>query len=259
MKIKTKKDWWKGFFNETYLLTDARSVDNPALTRKEVTLIEDLLRLDKKDRILDLCGGQGRHAQELARRGYLDLTVLDYSTYLTRLGRSVTKENGLNVKYLQRDARSTRLKSSDYSVVFIMANSFGYFPRERENIQILKETNRLLKSGGRLLLDLTDPDYLRGRLKPVSWHEANKDVIVCRQRVLAKDIIRAREVVISKKKGMIRDGYYCERIYSRDKIRHLLRRTGFRNIEIKNNVSLHRKIRDYGFLTSRMFITAAKA
>ncbi len=259
MKIKTKKDWWKGFFDETYLLTDARSVGNPSLTRKEVTLLETLLSLHKQDRILDLCGGQGRHALELARRGYRDLTVLDYSSYLTRLGRNQTREKGLNVKYLQRDARSTRLKSNDYSVVFIMANSFGYFSRERENIRVLKEANRVLKTGGRLLLDLTDADYLRSRLKPVSWHEANKDVIVCRQRQLTKDLIKAREVVISKKKGLIRDGYYCERIYNRNKIRQLLKTTGYKNIEIKNKISLHKKVKDYGFLTSRMFVTATKA
>lgn len=256
--MSLRKYWWKDFFNEIYLITDARSVLNPALTRQETCLLETVLDLDKDDRILDLCGGHGRHSLELARRGYRDLTVLDYSKYLIRLGASLAKEAGRKIRFKCCDARFSGLKAEDYSVIFIMANSFGYFLEERENLRILKETHRLLKKGGRLLLDLTNPDYIRSNLKPFSWHEANKDVIVYRKRDIKGDIIRAREIVISKKKGLLRDGYYCERIYNKDKITSLLKKAGFRNLSIKNNISLHKKKKDYGFLTSRMIVTATK-
>lgn len=254
--MKQYKEWWKGFFNEIYLITDARSVCDDALTRKEVNLVEKLLDLGKTDRILDLCGGQGRHSLELAKQGYQDLTVVDFSRFLINLGKKEAR--GLNIKFLQRDARFTRLKNNDYSVVFIMANSFGYFLEERDNLKVLKEIHRLLKRGGRLLLDLSDPGYIRKNLKPTSWHEANKDIIVCRHRELSKGLIKAREIVISKKDGLIRDGYYCEHIYSKNKIRSLLKNAGFKDISIKNNLSLHNDCKDYGFLTSRMFVTALK-
>ena len=258
MKNYTRNDWWKDFFNKIYLITDARSICNPSLTRQEVGLLEEVLDLDKNDRILDLCGGYGRHSLELARRGYRDLTVLDFSNYLIRLGRKMARKAYLNIKFVRGDARFSGLKANDYSVIFIMANSFGYFQDQRENLLILKESHRLLKRGGRLLLDLTNPDYVRNNLKRLSWHEASKDVIVCRQRELKGNIIRAREIVISKKKGLIRDGCYCEQIYNRDRITRLLKGIGFKNLSIKKNISLHKDKRDYGFLTSRMIVTAVK-
>ena len=257
--MKIERDWWKDFFNETYLVTDARSVCNPVLTRREVDLLENMLGLDRSDRILDVCGGQGRHSLELARRGYRDLTVVDFSNYLVRLGRKTAKTDNLQVKFVRRDARSSGLKAGGYSAAFIMANSFGYFVDEKENLGILKEVFRLLKRGGRLLLDLTDADYAKKNLKPLSWHAADGDTIVCRQREIESDVVKAREIVLSKTKGLIRDGYYCERMYSKTRISRLLKRAGFDGLSVRKKITLHTHSKDYGFLTSRMIVTAAKA
>lgn len=255
--MKVKKDWWKDFFNHIYLITDSRSVCDSHLTCKEVDLIESFLNLNKNNNILDLCGGQGRHSLELARRGYRNLTVLDFSGFLINLGKQQAKKEGLKVKFVRRDSRTSKLKSNHYCRVFIMSNSFGYFPDERENIRILKETYRILKRGGKLLLDLCDADYVKNKLTPISLHEACEDVIVLRQRKLENGIITAREIVVSKKNGLLRDGTYCEKLYNKNKITQLLKKVGFTNISLKN-LSLHKDKKDYGFLTSRMFIKATK-
>jgi len=256
--MKIKKDWWKNFFNDTYLVTDARSVCDSSLTSCEASLLEKFLKTKKDDKLLDLCGGHGRHSLELARRGYKNLTVLDYSGYLIRLGSRMAKEKNVNVKFIKRDARKSRLKDNDYSGVFIMANSFGYFPSNKENLRLLREAYRILKKDGKLLLDLTDLGYVKNHLKPASWHEANNDIVVCRERHLKGNLIKAREVVVSKKKGLIRDGLYSERIYDKKKITKLLNQAGFKNISIKKNISLHKRKKDYGLITSRMFVTAKK-
>lgn len=240
------------------MLTDARSVCNRRLTRREVDLAEKTLGLEKQDKILDLCGGYGRHSMELARRGYAAPTVLDCSKYLVRLGRRMAREAGLKIKFLCRDARQSRLKTGRFSAVLVMANSFGYFPDEKENLRILREIHRLLRSDGRVLLDLADPDYARKHLKPFSWHQANQDILVCRQREFAGEMIKARELVISKNKGLLRDGFYCERLYNKERITRLLKNAGFRNLSIKKDLSLHQRKKDYGLLTSRMFVTATK-
>jgi len=252
------KEWWKYFFDELYLITDSRSVCNPALTLKEVNLLEKVLGLNRNDKILDLCGGQGRHSLELAKRGYRNLTVLDFSSYLVKLGKKLAKEQDLDIKFVRRDARFSGLKNDAYSAVFIMANSFGYFPDEKENLRILKEAHRLLKKNGKLLLDLTDADHAKNNLTPLSWHEANEDIIICRERKLKGNIIKAREIVVSKKKGVLRDGFYCERLYNKNKIAGLLKSTGFKNLSLKNNLSLHKNKKDYGLMTSRMLVTATK-
>jgi len=256
--INVKNDWWKKYFDQIYLITDARSVTDENLTKREVDLIEDLLKLKKRDHILDLFGGQGRHSFELARRGYKDLTVLDYSPFLIRKGRQLAKKDNLDVKFRKADARSTGLKNNSYTATVIMANSFGYFENEKDNIRVLLEARRLLQNQGKLLLDLTDKDYVESNLKSQSWHEANKDIVVLRSRELKRDMIRAREVVISKKRGLLRDGTYCARLYSDKKIKTLLSSLGYKDILVHSGLSLHSQKKDYGFLTSRMIVTASK-
>jgi D-alanine-D-alanine ligase len=60
------------------------------------------------DRILDLCGGHGRHALELCRRGFHDCTVLDYSQPLLDIG-AETPPSNMPVRFVQGDARHTAL------------------------------------------------------------------------------------------------------------------------------------------------------
>lgn len=256
--IEVDPDWWKGFFDEMYLVTDARSISDQELTNREVSFLEEVLRLKKSDRILDLCGGHGRHSLELGRRGYKDLTVLDYSQYLLETGRRGADGEGLEVKFCRGDARSTGLKGEDYSVVILMGNSFGYFPDEEGNAQILREIHRLLRRDGRVLLDLTDGEFLINNFHPFSYHTANEDITIYRLRELDGALVRAREVVLSKQKGVIKDGTYCERLYDEPRIAHLLDSVGFGEIKIRRNFSFHRQKADYGFMTSRMIVMGQK-
>jgi hypothetical protein len=64
--------------------------------------------------------------------------------------------------------------------------------------------------------------------------------------------------VLSKKKGLLRDGFYCERIYTAERILKLLKNIGFRNLSIHKNISMHPAKKDYGLLTSRMMVKGKK-
>ena len=139
-----------------------------------------------------------------------------------------------------------------------MANSFGYFSNKNDNVKVLKEIRRILRNGGKLLLDLTNSDFVRNNLVPLSWHETGDGVIVCRKRELKNGILRAREIVISKKNGLLRDGSYCKRLYTGGEITTTLNNLGYRDIAVHKDISLHKKSEDYGFLTSRMMVTARK-
>ena len=54
MDITVNPDWWKSIFDEVYLLTDARSVGDEALTRREVDVICKMIPMQKHHKILDL-------------------------------------------------------------------------------------------------------------------------------------------------------------------------------------------------------------
>ena len=124
---KVDPNWWKTLFDGTYLITDARSIGDDNLTCREVDFIEAILGLETFWPILDLCGGQGRHSLELSRRGFQDVTVLDYSKALIDLGRESAQEERLNTLFLKKDARDTGLPSRRFRAIIVMASSFGYF------------------------------------------------------------------------------------------------------------------------------------
>ena len=256
--IKVAPDWWKTLFDETYLITDARTVCDEGLTCREVDFLEQVLKLEKSWPILDLCGGQGRHSLELSRRGFQDITVLDYSKVLIDLGTERAQREGLNTRFVRKDARDTGLPSKRFKVIIIIANSFGYFVEERENEKILREAFRLLKPKGSLLLDLPHREYALRNFAPQSWHEASKEIVVCRQRSLDEDVVYGREMVISKTKGMIRDATYCTHLYSPEKITTLLTSAGFASATIQKDFVSHGEKGDYGLMTNRMIVIAEK-
>ena len=199
--IQVDPDWWKACFDQIYLITDSRSVCDQELTGREVSFLEEVLELKPSDRILDLCGGQGRHSLEFGRRGYRNLTVLDYSRFLIELGKGAATREGLKIVFCQGDARSTGLRGSRYNIVIVMGNSFGYCIDEEDNQLILQEIRRLLKKGGKVFLELTDREFLLNNFRPSSQHQASDDLVVRRLRELDSEVVRARETVISKEKG----------------------------------------------------------
>jgi D-alanine-D-alanine ligase len=251
-------EWWKRLFDETYLITDARSVCDEKLTCKEVDFVERILGPENSWPILDLCGGQGRHSLELSRRGFQDVTVLDYSETLIRFGRERASEESLNTRFVRNDARETGLPAGSFRIVIIMASSFGYFLDEAEDRKILEEVFRVLRPGGSLLLDLPNRGYVLENFTPLSWHEANEEIVVCRQRRVEGDLIYGREMVISKEKGLIRDATYCTRLYSTEKITTVLRSAGFGSVNIRKDFVSHEREEDYGLLSNRMIVVAHK-
>lgn len=258
--IRVEPDWWKTLFDEVYLVTDAPFVCNPALTKREVDVIEAVLHLDPSARILDLCGGQGRHALELARRGYAHVTVLDYADFLLARGRWEAAASGLNVAFCQGDARATTFSAESFDVILLMGNSFNLFVDVVDDRRVLVEGARLLTAGGQLLLDLIDRDAALRHFCAESWHEATDDIVVCWKRELAHDVIRVRELVLSKASGVLRDRAYAERLYSPDDIRALLAAAGFRDIVIQHGAFVYDPDQgtDYGLATNRMLVTAIK-
>jgi D-alanine-D-alanine ligase len=258
MSIRVSEDWWKTLFDEVYLLTDARSVCDDVITRKEVDLIFELLPISRGQEILDLCGGHGRHSLELCSRGEYRCTLVDYSAYLIRQAKKNAEGNSYNMQFVQADARKTALSCNSFDHVLIMGNSLGYFSDADGDGQILSEAFRVLRPGGWLLVDVVDGRVVRDSLNPNAWHEIAEDLVVCRHREIRGNGVCARELVISKEKGLIRDRTYAIRIYEFDALSSLLEQAGFEHISIITDFSCHRSQGDYGFMNHRMIATGRK-
>jgi D-alanine-D-alanine ligase len=258
MTINVDPDWWKSLFDEVYLATDARSVCNESLTCREIDVFSRLLPMEKHHRILDLCGGHGRHSLELCRRGFRRCTVLDYSRPLLKKGFERAGRFGYPIEFVQSDARDTTLASESFHHVLIMGNSLGYGGSDASDRRILAEARRVLKTGGWLLLDVADGNTVQTRFRANAWHEIGEDVVVCRQRELQGPVVCARELVLSKKKGLIRDRTYRVRIYASQELQTLLENTGFTAVAIHTDFSPFKTEEDVGFMNHRLIAVARK-
>jgi len=258
MTLSVDPDWWKTLFDEIYLVTDARTVRDESLTRREVDVFCDLVPMGPEKRVLDLCGGQGRHALELTRRGGGLCTVLDYAPVLLAEGNRNADQQHLSITFVQGDARQTPLAGAAFDIVLILGNSLGYSPEEDADLNILRESQRLLAPGGWLLLDVTDGSAVRQNLAPNAWHEIRDDVVVCRQRELESNRVCARELVLSKTSGIIRDKTYSIQIYDPQGLEALVARAGFVDIQINAHHAVLNTREDRGCMNHRLIVVARK-
>lgn len=258
MKHAADENWWMSIFDDLYLQTDARSVCDDQLTCEEVGFLENNLNMSKHWQILDLCGGQGRHALELSRRGFLNITVFDYSDYLLSNGKKNAARESLAVGFVRGDARYIGFQDSSFHFIMLMGSSFGYFINEGENRKILTESFRSLLSQGTILLDLPDKDHVIKNFKPRAHHRVNSQLEVRRERKLEKDIIYCRERVFNVSGHCIRDNRYCTRLYSPECIQDILADVGFRDICFKTDFMCRDNIGDFGSMTNRMIVLASK-
>jgi len=257
MKIKTDPDWWKSMFDDVYLLTDSRSVCDEELTRREVDVICRLLTIHPGHRVLDLCGGHGRHSLEFCARGFAGFTLLDYSRCLIEHAKASAHELNYSVDFLTSDARNTGLSAESFDHVLILGNSLGYIEEASADGQILAEANRVLCSGGSILVDVTDGAAIETSYSPNVWHEIDSNIVVCRQREIRGNRVCAREIVLSKQKGLIRDRNYSIRLYKSDVLATLLEQAGFVKIQI-HDFSPQLFEGDCGFMNHRIFATGQK-
>ncbi|MBS0010821.1 MAG: methyltransferase domain-containing protein [Bacteroidales bacterium] len=254
-----KPDWWRRIFNSMYLKTDADVVEDKNITAYELDMFTAILRMSKDQTILDLACGQGRHSLELARRGFARVYGLDRSHYLINKAKQANQNEGLPVIFREGDARKLPYPTDNFDVVMILGNSFGYFESMEDDIKILHEVLRVLKPQGRFLIDVADGNYLRDNFNPRSWEWIDKNHFVCRERSLAGDNERliSREVISNIKKGVIVDQFYAERLYTRENLKDILHKSGFRNIQLHNDyrTGSERK-QDLGMMERRIIMTA---
>ncbi len=256
-----QQDWWKHIFDTVYLMTDGDVVNDPKITKEEVDLIIQALDLKQDDRILDLCCGHGRHALELARRSFKNVEGLDISKYLISVARKCASEEGLNVKFTEGDARCLPYPNDCFDAVLILGNSFGYFEDVNDDLIVLKEVYRVLKQQGRILIDLTNGDYIRKNYEPRSWEWIDNKHLVCRERSLSKDGHRllAREIVINVDSGVLVDQFYGVRLYSFNEIKTLLLKAGFVDVRLHETLSIiSSRGQDMGMMGNRLIVSARK-
>ena len=161
-------EWWEEFFKGHWVDIHA-SFWTDAQTTSQADSIERLLALEPGSTVLDVPCGEGRIARQLAGRGYW-VTGVDRSPTLLDLAKRTAAAAGLDITWEQRDMRDLPWDGS-FDAVVCWWGSFGYFD-EASNASFLEATARVLKPGGRLVLENHVVETVLPHFQFRSWDRA---------------------------------------------------------------------------------------
>ncbi|MFA5725474.1 MAG: class I SAM-dependent methyltransferase [Candidatus Omnitrophota bacterium] len=142
------KQWYESLF-ENY----ARKYDEEAYvhgTSGECDSIEQEINCDKSIKILDIGCGTGRHAIELAKRGY-QVTGIDLSESQLKRAREKAKEQGVKIDFQRHDARNLPFKGEFDLAIMLCEGGFSLMETDEMNFEILKEATKSLKNNGKFM------------------------------------------------------------------------------------------------------------
>ena len=196
----------------------------------------------------------------------------DQSSYLISLAqeRASFQSVANQAFFTVGDCRQIPYDDNTFDLIILMGNSFGYFADEDSDRVVLSEINRVLVPGGRLVIDITDGAYMRENFAERSWEWADDSTFVCRERQLSDDGLRlnSREIITVTNKGVVRDQFYQERLYSQTELTELLLEAGLEVAEKAKEVSsetiitigydMSKRKEDLGMMEQRMLVNAVK-
>jgi len=215
--------WYEEYFTEDWM----RFRDAKALLKKaplEADFLEKALRISPPARVLDIGCGFGRHAIELALRGY-KVTGVDISAALLAHAKKMAEEKGVSLSWVRQDMRNIDF-SAEFEAAVCLYTSFGYFESEEENCDVLSRISKALRTGGRLALDVENRDGLLMRYQSRDWWHTEFGDLVMEERTF--DPVKGRGhtgiVLVSEGRTIAHD--LSIRWYSLPELRHILRDAG---------------------------------
>lgn len=163
-----EKDWYKHIWSMD--IQDMSWVED---TKRQVDFLIDKLELKGDERILDLACGFGRHALELARRGY-DVTGVDITPAYIEYASQQAEKEALNARFLCKDIREVSF-NNEYDVVINMADgAIGYLENDDENQKVFEVVARALKKGGKHFMDIMNGEYAESHFPCKLWDAGDK-------------------------------------------------------------------------------------
>ena len=200
-------------------------------TATEVDFIENELNFNKTKNILDIGCGTGRHAIELAKRGYA-VTGIDLSEAQLTRAREKAKTDNANISFLKKDARNFKLAEQFAAAIMLCEGAFSLMETDEMNFQILKNAANAIKENGKFIFTCLNALFpLYHSVKDFLNQNSNQSIT----RDLTFDLKTFREhstldfVDDSGKKRTIRCN---ERFFAPSEISWYLKNLAFEKIEI---------------------------
>jgi SAM-dependent methyltransferase len=231
-KKRRTRAWFEEIFDEDYLRT--LPFLTPQTTQREAAFIIEGLAIKPGHHVLDVGCGYGRHAMELAARGF-HVLALDLSLPLLLRGADEAQRRGLSINFVHGDMRELGY-DAQFDGAYCVFSTFGFFDDDT-NKRVVQGIARALKPGGRLVLDILNRDYIISDLPTRVWWEGDGCVVL--EEV---DFNYFNSRILSQRQIVFEDGRQLEqeisiRLYSLHEVGKLLHGAGFRVLQVSGGMA----------------------
>jgi SAM-dependent methyltransferase len=220
-------EWWRSWFGPGYLaLYDEYLADRTPI---EIDRLEALLRVRPPLHILDLPCGQGRHAIELARRGY-EVTGVDLSPFLLEIAEERARVDGVRVQWLSGDMRQP-VAGERFDVVLNLFTSLGYFADEADDRKVVDAAAFMLLPGGRFVLEVINGERVMAQFQEREWFTIGQAAVMERRSLdrAARRMVVERTVTTRNETEV---NLHALRLYTSREVDAMLRAAGFGRVDL---------------------------
>jgi SAM-dependent methyltransferase len=250
-KKRRSKQWFEEIFDEDYLHT--LPFLTPQQTEREVGFLLETLELPQGGRVLDIGCGYGRHAMEMAARGYKTVG-LDLSLPLLIRATDAARRVGVNVDFVHGDMREMTFEN-EFDGAYCFYTTFGFFDDDT-NRRVAAGIAKSLKPGGRFVLEMINRDYLIGDLPCRVWWQGDGCVVLEEVdfNYFTSRLQVQRQIILENGRQLEQE--ISIRAYSLHEIGKVLTHAGFRVLEVSGNLDLRGRF--YGNESRQLIVVSEK-
>jgi ubiquinone/menaquinone biosynthesis C-methylase UbiE len=205
MSQKYHPRWYQEFFEnmgieyEDYPFTRG--------TENEVDWMIKEYLTEPEMKILDVGCGTGRHAINLASKGYQHITGIDLSSSMVEAAQKAARDKNLKVVFRACDARELPFNNEFDAAICLCEGAFSLLENDDENYKVLQAVYKALKKNGIFILTTLN-----------LFRDAKFDPMTCRTYM---------EMEITGKNGEKKILKCSDRSYTFPELKWVLERTGF--------------------------------
>ncbi len=223
----SRQEEFDRLFDEGYLDVYAPRQKDDEEAAAEALAAARLAGCEPGAAILDCPCGFGRHSIALARDGY---RVVGADRSQALLDEARRRAGDAELELVQADYRELPLPDDCFDAVLNLFTSIGYTGREGDT-QGLREFRRVLKPGGKLVVETMQRDRLARIFQPRGW-ERLPDGYLLEERSfdLVESVIRTT-ITYLPDEGEPREYPYALRLYTATELVEMAREAGFDTVD----------------------------
>jgi len=229
------KPWYETAFGSEYLELYPHRDDEEAA--KDVASIIQLIDPARTEPLLDLGCGAARHLLALHEAGFTKLVGLDLSTdLLASAAQRIDVAGAEGIELVRSDMRHIPFQRR-FGTVLSIFTSFGYFPSDEEDAQVVQAAFAALKPVGQFLLDTLGRASTISGLVPEEEKTIGSRTLKIR-RQLSEDGLRVeKETRVWSGGSEIGTFRESVRMYQPEELVAVFREAGFENVRTYGSVA----------------------